>query len=66
MAPVTESNRPARPIPHPAEALAFVRVEYPTGPDRCTIFPHDSEGLTLMETWLSADDDAFVDLGAMR
>ena len=66
MAPVTASSRPARPIAHPAEALAFVRVEYPTGPDRWTIYPHGAEGLTLMETWLTADGDAFVDLGAMR
>jgi len=66
MSPVTESTGSALPIPHPAAALAFVRVEYPTGPDRCTIYPQAAEGLTLMETWLTADGDAFVDLGAMR
>lgn len=66
MPPVTEPSAPTFPSTHPADALAFVRVEYPTGPDRCTIYPHSAEGLTLMETWLTADGDAFVDLGAMR
>ncbi len=54
------------PEAHPAIDIATVRVEDPTGPDRCTIYPRGAEGLTIMATWLTANGDAFVDLETMR
>lgn len=41
-------------------------VRYPDGPDRLTIHPPGTEGVTLMSTWLTADADAFVDLESVR
>lgn len=62
-----DSGRPpSSSVPHPATGFAFVRVEYPSGPDRCTIHPREAEGHTLMATWLTADGGSVVDLAAMR
>jgi len=36
------------------------------GPDRCTIYPRSRSRHDRLETWLSADADAFVSLREMR
>lgn len=41
-------------------------VKYEDRPNRGTIHPHDLTGIERMETWLSADASAFVDLSAWR
>lgn len=41
-------------------------VRYPDGPDRVTVHPSGVDGVALMSTWLTADADAFVSLGAVR
>ncbi|WP_136716472.1 DUF7511 domain-containing protein [Halorientalis salina] len=46
--------------------LVSVVVEYDERPDQCTIYPGDSEGITRMSSWISADIDCFVDCRAMR
>jgi hypothetical protein len=41
-------------------------VEYPTGPDRCTIYPTDTSGVSRMSTWISIDARYLVDLESVR
>jgi len=36
------------------------------GPDECTLFPCNVDGLDLMTTWMTAREDSFVDLESMR
>lgn len=36
------------------------------GPDECTLFPCDAEDVDLMTTWITAQEDSFVDLESMR
>ena len=36
------------------------------GPDECTLFPCNTDGVDLMATWMTARGDAFVDLESMR
>lgn len=36
------------------------------GPDECTLFPCNVDGVDLMTTWMTAQEDAFVDLESMR
>ncbi|MFW5903369.1 MAG: DUF7511 domain-containing protein [Halolamina sp.] len=36
------------------------------GPDECTLFPCDADGVDLMTTWMTAREDSFVDLESMR
>ncbi|MFT4889696.1 MAG: hypothetical protein ACI9YT_000607 [Halobacteriales archaeon] len=36
------------------------------GPDECTLFPCDVDGVDLMTTWMTAHGDAFVGLESMR
>ncbi|MDS0298684.1 hypothetical protein NDI76_08010 [Halogeometricum sp. S1BR25-6] len=46
--------------------LHSVVVTYEDDPDRCTVYPRRNRCLERVEAWLSADFDAFVDLGEMR
>jgi len=47
-------------------ALALVVVHRNDGPDRATIHPPMVVGVARMETWLSVDRSAVVDLAAWR
>ena len=47
-------------------ALALVVVRRDDGPDRATIHPPGTTGVARMETWLSVDCSAVVDLAAWR
>jgi hypothetical protein len=46
--------------------LASTLVEYSESPDRRTVYPPGLSSVARMSTWLTADADAFVDLGRMR
>lgn len=48
------------------ESLELRCVEYPDGPTRCTMCPQGLTGIARMETWLTADASAFVDLEGWR
>jgi hypothetical protein len=37
-------------------------VEYENAPDECTIYPSGVTGMEQMTTWISAEEDSFVDL----
>lgn len=62
--PVTEASGPDRRTAPPT--LRLTVVEYERGPNRATIHPRGLTGIERMETWLSANADAFVDLSACR
>jgi hypothetical protein len=47
-------------------ALHGVFVSHEGRADRCTIYPRDRTYRDRLETWLSADADAFVSLHEMR
>lgn len=47
-------------------ALVIVVVRRDGGPDRATIHPPGLTGIARMETWLSTDRSAVVDLAAWR
>ena len=47
-------------------ALESTLVRYEDGPDRLTIYPPGLSSVARMSTWLTADADAFRDLGAVR
>jgi hypothetical protein len=46
--------------------LKSVLVRYESRTDRRTVFPMDCRDDRVLTTWLSADADAFVDLGESR
>jgi hypothetical protein len=46
--------------------LTSTLVPYADRPDRRTIYPPDASNVAGLSTWLTADADAFRDLGAMR
>jgi hypothetical protein len=46
--------------------LHSVVVSHETRSDRCTIYPRDCSRTERLETWLSADADAFVPLREVR
>lgn len=46
--------------------LQLTVVQYETRPDRGTVHPPGLTGIERMETWLSADAAAFVDLDTWR
>ncbi|MFC7079785.1 DUF7511 domain-containing protein [Halorussus caseinilyticus] len=46
--------------------LCSVVVDYEDGPDRRTVYPDGLSSVERMSTWLTADDDAFVDLESAR
>ncbi|WP_128476037.1 DUF7511 domain-containing protein [Halorussus pelagicus] len=50
----------------PDIALRSVVVEYEDRPDRRTVYPAGVSEMERMSSWLTADDDAFVDLEATR
>jgi len=41
-------------------------VRYDGKPDRRTIYPPGLSSVARMSTWLTADSDAFIDLGEVR
>jgi hypothetical protein len=47
-------------------SLLLTVVQYETRPDRGTVHPPGLTGIDRMETWLSADAAAFVDLDTWR
>lgn len=55
---------PPQAVRPPALNIAVVRRE--NGPDRATIHPPGLTGFARMETWLSTDYSAVVDLAAWR
>ena len=66
-APSPDQGRPTLvPETHPAAALQFVCVEYHQDPDRCTVYPRDSDGTELTTTCLTADRGDFVDLSTVE
>lgn len=46
--------------------LSLTVVRYADRPDRCTMYPPDTDGDVRMSTWLSADRSVFVCLDGMR
>ena len=46
--------------------LVSTLVTDTNGADRRTVYPPGLSSVARMSTWLTADDDAFVDLSAMR
>lgn len=46
--------------------LRLAVVRYDEGPDRCTLYPPGLTGIERMETWISADMSAVVDLLAWQ
>lgn len=46
--------------------LLLAVVEDDTSPDRGTIYPQGLTGIERMETWISADMAAFIELSAWR
>jgi len=42
------------------------RVEEHDGDAECTVYPADADDDTLVTTWLTAADDAFVDVETVR
>jgi len=60
-----ETNVERRP-PAGDDALVTVIVEYPTGTDRCTIYPAGSTATERLTRWLSADWGAVESLERRR
>ena len=59
----------AQPDDQPESAAAgqvLARVESADGGEQCTLFPADADAEELVTTWMTADDDAFVDLADCR
>ena len=52
---------PRRPV-----TLRSSLVRYDDDSDRRTVYPRGLSGVARMSTWLTADDDAFVDLESAR
>ena len=46
--------------------LESTLVRYEDGPDRLTVYPPGLSSVARMSTWLTADADAFRDLGEVR
>jgi hypothetical protein len=68
-APSTRRESAAGPPTPPADGsiqLTSTLVPYADRPDRRTIYPPDASNVAGLSTWLTADADAFRDLGAMR
>ncbi|APW99549.1 hypothetical protein CHINAEXTREME_18015 [Halobiforma lacisalsi AJ5] len=57
------TDTPSRPVESDLEAVV---VRYEDGPDRRTITPRECDDAERLTTWLSANADAFVELGAVR
>ncbi|RQH00322.1 DUF7511 domain-containing protein [Natrarchaeobius oligotrophus] len=50
----------------PLIELDHVTVENENAPNECAIFPRGATEAELLTTWITAHDDAFVALEAMR
>ena len=59
----TDTTEPAR---DRSFDLHSVFVSYEHRADRCTVYPRTRSHYERVETWLSADADAFVSLREMR
>jgi hypothetical protein len=46
--------------------LVSTLVVYTDRADRRTVYPPGTSSVARLSTWLTADDDAFVDLNAVR
>jgi hypothetical protein len=57
---------PAPPRGSRPPVLSLVVVRYDGAPDRATVHPPGLTGLARMETWLSTDRSAVVELAAWR
>jgi hypothetical protein len=57
---------PGAESPEPAPVLSSTVVCYRGRPDRRTVYPPGLSSVARMSTWLTADDDAFVDLADAR
>ncbi|GAB3672533.1 DUF7511 domain-containing protein [Halopiger thermotolerans] len=56
----------SRPSPTDSSiALECVVIENEDAPDECAVYPRDAGKDELMTTWITAHDDAFVDLESM-
>jgi hypothetical protein len=70
--PADDDPRPEHPTTRPTEPDRFTSklrlrmVENAAGPDRATVHPPGLTGIERMETWLSVDASAVVDLSAWR
>ncbi|WP_435174916.1 DUF7511 domain-containing protein [Halorussus sp. AFM4] len=53
-------------LDRPDVELSSVVVDYEDRPDRRTVYPEGLSSVERMSTWLTADDDAFVDLESAR
>lgn len=53
-------------VESPSFELRSVVVNYERRPDRRTVYPVGLPDLERMSTWLTADDDAFVNLDESR
>lgn len=51
---------------HPAAHLRSVVVEYADKPDKCTICPKNLSSHELLASWITANNEAFVDLLEVR
>lgn len=47
-------------------ALECVVIENDDAPNECAIYPRDADKDELMRAWITAHDDAFVELESMR
>ncbi|WP_049895479.1 DUF7511 domain-containing protein [Halopiger xanaduensis] len=47
-------------------ALECVVIENDDAPNECAVYPRDADRDELMTTWITAHDDAFVELESMR
>jgi hypothetical protein len=50
----------------PPPRLVSTLVRYDRRPDRRTVHPPELSGVPRMSRWLTADDEAFVDLETVR
>lgn len=67
----SDDGRPVPDLPPPDvppgdAVLRSVVVNYESGPDRRTVYPAGVPDHERLTRWLSADDDAFVDLAVTR
>ena len=49
-----------------ADGRVLARVEAADDGEECTLFPADAEPEDIVTTWVTAADDAFVDLADWR
>lgn len=60
------TRSPTSPRPHGSPVLRLTVVRRDIGPDRATVHPAGATGMARMETWLSVDRAAVVELSAWR